>query len=108
MAKEVVDGAMCVCSFGLAPYRFDTTPRPALEDGLPMGTVMDFQEEDIKTQGPFVRCISPCNPNFLFKKIPAQCQPLFNRPWVPGSPQVMIDGKPPLGDNSILICMRYY
>jgi hypothetical protein len=77
----------------------------ALAGGTPMATIMDNKVT------PFGMCSSMANPAVaaataaaLGVLTPQPCMPLTVAPWAPGSPTVLIGGKPALNNTSKLMC----
>lgn len=103
-------GAMCACSFGVAPSALVITPEnKVLAGGPPMATIMD--NVPMKNIMPFGMCSSIANPQVaaataaaLGVLTPMPCLPVIPAPWIPGSPTVLIANKPALNQNCKLIC----
>lgn len=110
MAQNLVNGALINCSFGLAPSSMSILPvnrimiasQPAgnIQDHVPMMNVM-----------PFGMCTTLSNPQVaaatsaaLGVLTPQPCIPVTTAPWIPGSPTVMIGGKPALQNSCQLMC----
>jgi hypothetical protein len=110
MPQHVCNGAMMMCSFGVAPStltvlpinRVMTSSQPAanIMDHIPMVNVM-----------PFGMCMTPSNPQVaaatsaaLGVLTPMPCIPMTTAPWVPGSPTVLEGGQPVLNNTSQLMC----
>ncbi|MFO8010365.1 MAG: DUF4280 domain-containing protein [Dehalococcoidia bacterium] len=110
MAQQVCNGAMCQCSFGMAPSSLVITPEGmVLAGGQPAATIMD--NVPMKNVQPFGMCTTLSNPQVASATAAAQgvltpqpCVPVTSAPWAPGSPTVMIGNKPALNSNSQLIC----
>ncbi len=110
MATAVCMGAMCACSFGMTPSALVVTPENrVVTGGMPMATIMDFVP--MKNIMPFGMCSSPANPQVaaataaaLGVLTPMPCIPVPAAPWAPGSPTVLIGGKPALNNTCKLIC----
>ena len=111
MPMQVCNGAMLMCSFGLAPSslvvlpanRVMTSNQPAanINDHIPMTNIM-----------PFGMCTSLANPQVaaatsaaLGVLTPQPCVPNTPAPWVPGSPTVMLANMPALNDTCTLNCL---
>ena len=61
---------------------------------------------------PFGMCNNPANPAVAAATAaamgvltPMPCVPVTTAPWVPGSPTVLVGGKPALNNTSKLMCM---
>lgn len=110
MGLSVSAGAMCACSFGVAPSAFVVTPEnKVLAGGPPMATVMD--NVPMKNIMPFGMCSSIANPQVaaataaaLGVLTPMPCLPVIPAPWAPGSPTVLVANKPALNQNCKLMC----
>ncbi len=106
----VCAGAMCACSFGVAPSALIVTPENrVMAGGPPMATIMDYVP--LKNILPFGMCNSIANPQVaaataakLGVMTPMPCIPVVPAPWAPGSPTVLIANKPALNQNSKAIC----
>ena len=109
MGFAVCGGAMCSCSFGLAPSALMITPENRTVTTMPLATIMD--NVPLKNIMPFGMCTSLANPQVaaataaaLGVLTPMPCIPVIAAPWAPGSPTVWIANKPALNQNSKLIC----
>lgn len=110
MALCVCAGAMCACSFGVAPSALVVTPENGvLAGGPPAATIMDFVP--MKNILPFGMCSSMANPQVIAATAaalgvltPMPCIPVVPSPWAPGSPTVLIGGRPALNQNCKAIC----
>lgn len=110
MGLCVSAGAMCACSFGVAPSAFVVTPEnKVLAGGPPMATIMD--NVPMKNIMPFGMCSSVANPQVaaataaaLGVLTPMPCLPTIPAPWFPGSPTVLVANKPALNQNCKLMC----
>ena len=110
MGLFVSAGAMCACSFGVAPSAFVVTPEnKVLAGGPPMATVMD--NVPMKNIMPFGMCSSIANPQVaaataaaLGVLTPMPCLPVIPAPWALGSPTVLVANKPALNQNCKLMC----
>ena len=111
MGNCVCAGAMCACSFGVAPSVLNVTPENrVLAGGIPMATIMDYVP--FKNILPFGMCSSIANPQVaaataaaLGVLTPMPCIPAVTAPWLPGAPTVLVANKPALNGNSKAICM---
>lgn len=109
MGMMVCGGAMCACSFGMAPSSLLVTPENCVMAGLPVATIMD--NVPMKNILPFGMCSSLANPAVasataaaLGVLTPMPCVPVIAAPWAPGCPTVLIGGKPALNNTSKLMC----
>lgn len=109
MGLAVCGGAMCSCSFGVAPSALMVTPENKTMTTMPLATIMD--NVPLKNIMPFGMCTSIANPQVaaataaaLGVLTPMPCIPVTTAPWVPGSPTVLIANKPALNQSSKLIC----
>lgn len=106
----VCAGAMCACSFGVAPSALMVTPENRVNAGvLPMATIMDYVP--VKNILPFGMCSSLANPQVaaataaaLGVLTPMPCIPVVPAPWAPSAPTLLIGGKPALNQNSKAMC----
>ena len=113
MPMQVCNGAVMMCTFGMAPstlvvlpiHRTMTNMQPDanIMDHVPMLNIM-----------PFGMCFSIANPVVasataaaLGVLTPMPCIPATSSPWVPGAvaPPVLLDNQPTLDNISILMCM---
>ncbi len=110
MPQLVVLGAMCKCSFGLAPSSLVVTPKnmtqagmaPAanIGDSIPMTNIM-----------PFGMCTTQSNPAVaaatsaaLGTPTPAPCVPAIVGPWSPGAAKTKVGGLPALTNADTCNC----
>jgi len=111
MPKQVVNGAMLQCSFGMAPSSLVVLPVNMVNvGGEPAANIMDYVP--MVNIMPFGMCSSIANPAVasatsaaLGVLTPMPCIPNTTAPWMPGSPMVMIANMPALNDTSICMCM---
>ncbi|NLM85011.1 MAG: DUF4280 domain-containing protein [Clostridiales bacterium] len=109
MGFPVVNGSMCMCSFGAAPCPLVVTSQmQTLGMNMPVATIMDNTPANLPTFG---MCTTPSNPAVasataaaLGVLTPAPCVPVFTAPWAPGSPTVLVGNKPALNNSSKLMC----
>ncbi|MCW3848702.1 DUF4280 domain-containing protein [Sphingomonas sp. LB-2] len=103
-------GSVVSCSFGSAPMPMIVPPEaPMLLENLPAATIFDFVPlENIPAFG---MCSSLANPEVEAATIAAEgvltpmpCMPATASPWFPGSPIVLIEGKPALCTGSMCQC----
>ena len=109
MGFAVCGGAMCACTFGMAPSTLMVTPEGKVMTTMPIATIMD--NVPMKNIMPFGMCTSPANPQVaaataaaLGVLTPMPCIPVTSAPWAPGSPTVLIANKPALNQSSKCIC----
>lgn len=100
--------AICQCTFGAAPASLVVTSQTTvLESKMPAATIMDIP----KLPMTFGMCSSLANPTVasataaaLGVLTPMPCVPACAAPWAPGSPTVLVCGKPALNDSSKCMC----
>ena len=110
MAQVVTATAQTLCSFGLAPSILNVLPASGCVAGsLPAATIMD--NLPFVNVVPFGMCTSIANPAVaaataaaLGVLTPMPCTPVLPAPWSPGSPTVLIGGKPALTNLSKCLC----
>ncbi len=109
MGNLVCGGALCSCSFGMAPSALMVTPENRVMSSMPLATIMD--NVPMKNILPFGMCSNPANPTVaaataaaLGVLTPMPCVPVTVSPWAPGSPKVLIANKPALNNTSKLFC----
>jgi len=107
----VVNGALLMCSFGVAPCTLIVVPAIVTAGGgpLPAATINDHQMTNIATFG---MCTTPSNPQVAAATsaamgvlTPVPCMPMITAPWMPGSVKVTIGGVPALTASSQCMCM---
>lgn len=111
MAQLVCNGAMCACSFGVAPSTLTVLPAKLVNtSNVPAATIMD--NIPMTNVMPFGMCSAPTNPAVIAATsaasgvfTPAPCIPATPAPWVPGSATVMIGNIPALNSTSTLNCI---
>ena len=111
MPQHVCNGAVLMCSFGLAPSQLTVLPvERMMTSSQPAATIMDHQP--MVNIAPFAMCISPANPVVaaataaaLGVLTPQACIPMTVAPWVPGAPTVLLGHKPTLDNTCQLMCM---
>lgn len=110
MALQVVNGAVCTCSFGAAPSSLGVLPANCvLGCSQPAANIMD--NVPFLNVRPFGMCSSMANPAVaaataaaLGVLTPQACTPVPTGPWAPGEPTVLIASQPALDDASKLKC----
>lgn len=108
MGNPAVNTAICQCTFGAAPAPLVVTSQmTVLESKMPAATIMDIP----KLPMTFGMCSSLANPTVasataaaLGVLTPMPCVPACAAPWAPGSPTVLVCGKPALNDSSKCMC----
>ena len=112
MAFCVCGGAVTQCSFGATPGVLNVLPENRVVTSTPIATIMD--NKPIVNVTPFGMCRSLANPTVAAATAalpnpgvltPMPCVPVTTAPWTPGSPTVLIGGKPALNNSSKLMCM---
>jgi len=111
MPEHVCNGAVLMCSFGLAPSQLTVIPvERVMTSSQPAATIMDHQP--MVNIAPFGMCVSLANPMVaaataaaLGVLAPQPCIPMTVAPWVPGAVTVLLGGKPALDNTCQLMCM---
>ena len=110
MAFCVCGGATLNCSFGMTPSVLNVLPVSRVMSSTPVATIMD--NIPMTNIMPFGMCRNPANPAVAAATAaamgvltPMPCIPATTAPWMPGSPTVLIGGKPALSNSSKLMCM---
>lgn len=107
----VVTGAIMACTFGMAPSSFMASPgRTEMLSNVPKGNIMDFAP--MVNIMPFGMCNTLSNPTVAAATsaamgvlTPMPCIPAITTPWMPGNPQVMVQGQPALMRSCRNMCM---
>ena len=110
MGMPVVNGAMLMCSFGVAPSPLTVLPdKRTMLENMPAATIMD--NKPFLNIKPFGVCMSLANPitaaqtaAALGVLTPGTCTPVCPAPWVPGSPTVLVGNQPMLTQASQCMC----
>lgn len=110
MALLVTSGATTLCSFGAAPGTLNILPAGMSAGGpAAIATVTDIVP--FVNIGPFAMCTSLANPAVaaataaaLGVLTPMPCTPVIPAPWQPGSPTVLVQGRPALTNASTCLC----
>ncbi len=110
MPMHVCNGAMLMCSFGVAPSVLTVLPiNRTLTSNMPAANIMDHVP--MVNILPFGMCITPTNPAVAAATAaamgvltPMPCVPVTPAPWVPGSPTVLLGNMPALNNTSTLMC----
>ena len=103
-------GAICTCSFGMAPCPLTVNRQMSIQgSGLPVATIFDNTPANLTTFG---MCTSLSNPVVsaattaaLGVLTPQPCTPALTAPWSMGSTTVLFENKPALLHSSKLNCM---
>ena len=105
----VCGGAAITCTFGMAPSVLNVLPAARVMSNMALATIMD--NIPMVNIPPFGMCLSMANPTVaaataaaLGALTPMPCIPVFPAPWAPGSPTVLIGGKPALNNSCKLMC----
>ncbi len=105
----VCGGATLQCSFGAAPSTFMVLPASKVCSTMPLANIMD--NAPMVNVMPFGMCSSLMNPTVasataaaLGALTPMPCVPVITGPWAPGSPTVMVGGKPAVNNTCKLMC----
>ena len=101
---------MMQCSFGMAPSNFIVLPdKMILGENKPMANIMDNKQ--MVNIMPFGMCQSMANPAVsaatsaaMGVLTPQPCTPVITGSWIPGSPTVLIGGKPALNQSCKCMC----
>jgi hypothetical protein len=110
MPKQVVNGAIIFCDFGLLPSSLVVLPANKVNvGGVPAANIMDYQP--VANIPSFGMCLSLTNPTVASATsaasgvfTPMPCKPNTVTPWIPGSPTVLIAYMPALNDTSTCKC----
>ena len=108
MGNPAVNTAVCQCTFGAAPAPLTVTSQATAVGGsMPFATIMDIPKPPMT----FGMCSSPANPTVASATAaamgvltPMPCIPACAAPWAPGSPTVIVGGKPALNNSSKCMC----
>ena len=91
MGFAVCGGAVCACTFGMAPSTLVVTPEGKVTTSMPIATIMD--QVPMKNIMSFGMCTSMANPQVasataaaLGVLTPMPCVPVTTAPWAPGPP----------------------
>lgn len=109
MSFCVCGGAAINCSFGAAPSVLNVLPAARVMSSQALAVIMD--QIPFVNIAPFGMCSNPANPTVaaataaaLGVLTPMPCIPVTAAPWAPGSPVLLIGGKPALTSDSKLMC----
>ncbi len=109
MSMLVTNGATLMCSFGMAPSTLAVLPASRVFSGTPAANIGDcIPNTNIL---PFGMCSSLANPSVASATsaamgvlTPQPCTPVIAGTWLPGSPTVMIGGKPAVNQTCKCMC----
>ena len=103
MANQTTMTALCACMMGTMPATLQVSSQSNVMVCSQLSATI--QDNKIPTFG---MCNNPANPATKRPPpvffTPAPCSPVLAAPWAPGSPTVMIGGKPALNSTSKLMC----
>lgn len=109
MGMCVCGGAVISCSFGASPSVLNVLPAARVMSVQALATI--FDQVPLVNIPPFAMCSSLANPMVAAATAaamgvltPMPCIPVTAAPWAPGSPTVLIGGKPALNSDSKLFC----
>lgn len=109
MSLCVCGGAALSCPFGTAASTLTVTPEKKVFGGMPLAAIDD--NKPMVNIIPFGMCSSLANPQVASATAaafgvltPMPCMPAVISPWIPGSPTVLVAGKPALNQASTLMC----
>ena len=110
----VVTGAIMTCTFGMAPSSFMASPgRTEMLSNVPKGNIMDFAP--MVNIMPFGMCNTLSNPTVAAATsaamgvlTPMPCIPAITSPWIPGNPQVLVQGQPALMRSNCNVLFQTY
>ena len=110
MAIIVTSGAQLMCSFGMAPSVLNVLPNAKVMcSNMPAASIMD--NIPMTNIMPFGMCQSLANPAVsaatsaaMGVLTPQPCTPMITGTWIPGSPTVLIGGKPALNQSCKCMC----
>ena len=109
MAILLTAGTQLMCSFGAAPSALNVLPVSKVMCGAPVANIMD--QVPMTNIMPFGMCSSLANPTVSAATsaaagvlTPIPCIPVIAGPWAPGSPTVMVGGKPAVNNTCKCMC----
>ena len=105
-----VNGATVKCSLGATPSPLTVPPTSRVTaSGMPAAAITDSAPG--ANIAPFGLCLSPANPQVIAATAaalgvftPQPCIPVITTPWAPGSPTVLVGGRPALTIASTCQC----
>ena len=109
MSMLVTNGALVMCSFGMAPSTLVVPPVSRFLSGTPVANIGDcIPNTNIM---PFGMCSSLANPTVASATsaaggvlTPQPCVPAITGTWIPVSPTVMVGGKPAVNQTCKCMC----
>jgi hypothetical protein len=110
MPLQVVNSAVLMCSFGVAPSSLTVLPTNMVKCGnQPAANIMDHKP-NVNIM-PFGMCTTPSNPQVAAATsaamgvlTPVPCVPVTTAPWTPGVPKVMIANQPSVDNTCTCMC----
>ncbi len=110
MGQPMVNGALLMCSFGVAPSALVVPPaKRTMANSVPLATITDTVP--MVNILPFGVCTSLANPMVaaataaaLGVLTPMPCVPVTVGPWIPGSPTVLCGSIPVATGTSKCMC----
>lgn len=110
VAIIVTSGAQLMCSFGMAPSVLNVLPTSkTMCSNMPPACIMD--NVPMTNIMPFGMCRSMANPQVAAATAaaagvltPMPCVPVIAAPWAPGSPTVLVGGKPAVNHTCKCMC----
>ncbi len=110
MPMHVCNGALMMCTFGMAPSSLVVLPTNKVMTGnQPAANIMDHIP--MTNIMPFGMCMSVANPAVASATsaamgvlTPMPCTPMTMAPWTPGAATVLLANFPSLDNVSTLMC----
>ena len=110
MGFQVVNGALMMCTFGVAPGTLIVLPlNRIMAANMPAANIMDYKPF-VNIPG-FVMCNSLANPAVaaataaaLGVLTPMPCTPMTAAPWLPGVPTTLVANMPALNETCKCMC----
>ena len=107
---QVVNGAVLMCSFGMAPSNLTVLPvNRVLSGNNPAANILDHMP--MVNIMPFGMCITPSNPQVAAATsaasgvlTPQPCMPMTMSPWIPGVPTLLIGNQPAVDNLCKCMC----
>jgi hypothetical protein len=108
MGVQLTDGAVLMCSFGVAPSMLNVVVPTVTAGSMPAANILDAAP--MVNIMPFGMCITPSNPEVaaataaaLGVLTPMPCVPV-TEVWAPGVPTVLLRGAPAADDTCMCMC----